>query len=358
MSRSLGGTSLTTRSPIRSVPAGDLLEAGDHPQAGRLAAARWSDQDHELAVADLQVEVLHGLEIAVHLVDVLERHGRHGATSAPSGPSRAHASSRRERNVDGPRTWAARGRRIVGAPLPRRKAACPKPNPQARPRTRSISRPRTRSPSARSPLCTNSSVIHGRSPRIARRRLLGEGPLDVQVVDVDRRRHRDLVDAPAGPRRTGAAIRARRGSRPRPRAAASAAVVLEHPGEDVLGGEGHAVADLVGQQPVGRPARGDAVGVGRLVEGRVDRVAARSGRHRSRRRAGRPATPIGSSITWWRQLQAGTVAEPHAELPEAARGQPVARVAGGTPRRRVGDGCRGPGRGRPGSARSSARSCR
>ena len=76
-------------------PGGDLLEAGDHPQAGRLAAARWSDQDHEFAVADLQVEVLYGLEIAVHLVDVLERHRCHGATSTPSGPSRAHASSRR-----------------------------------------------------------------------------------------------------------------------------------------------------------------------------------------------------------------------------------------------------------------------
>ena len=75
--------------------AGDLLESGDHPQAGRLAAARWSDQDHELAVTDLEVEILHGVELAVHLVDVLERHGRHGETSAPSGPSRAHASSRR-----------------------------------------------------------------------------------------------------------------------------------------------------------------------------------------------------------------------------------------------------------------------
>ena len=76
-------------------PARDLLEPGDHPQAGRLAAARWSDQDHELAVPDLEAEILHGVELAVHLVDVVERHGRHGETSAPSGPSRAHASSHR-----------------------------------------------------------------------------------------------------------------------------------------------------------------------------------------------------------------------------------------------------------------------
>src|SRR4029079_8650055 len=37
---------------------------------------------------------------------------------------------------------------------------------QARPRTRSISRPSTRSPSARNPLCSNSSVSHTRIPRI------------------------------------------------------------------------------------------------------------------------------------------------------------------------------------------------
>jgi len=35
---------------------GDLLEPGDHSESGRLAAPRWSDEDHELAVGDLQVE--------------------------------------------------------------------------------------------------------------------------------------------------------------------------------------------------------------------------------------------------------------------------------------------------------------
>ena len=38
---------------------------------------------------------------------------------------------------------------------------------QTRPRTRSMSRPRMRSPSARRPLCSYSSVTHGRRPRIA-----------------------------------------------------------------------------------------------------------------------------------------------------------------------------------------------
>ena len=42
--------------PERAVA--DLLETGDHPEAGRLAAARWADEDHELAVGDLEVEVV------------------------------------------------------------------------------------------------------------------------------------------------------------------------------------------------------------------------------------------------------------------------------------------------------------
>jgi hypothetical protein len=75
--------------------AGDLLEPGDHPEAGRLAAARRPDQDHELAVADLEIEVLDGLEIAVELVDVFERHSRHSAASNPIRASRALAFSRR-----------------------------------------------------------------------------------------------------------------------------------------------------------------------------------------------------------------------------------------------------------------------
>ncbi len=42
------------------LPVADLLEAGDHPQRGRLAAARGPDQDHQLPVADLEVEILDG----------------------------------------------------------------------------------------------------------------------------------------------------------------------------------------------------------------------------------------------------------------------------------------------------------
>ena len=85
---------------------GDLLEPRDHPQAGGLPAPRRPDEHHELAVADLEVEVRYGGHVAVALVHVIERHGRHAGTSVPSRASRAHASGRRTALADSdePRT--------------------------------------------------------------------------------------------------------------------------------------------------------------------------------------------------------------------------------------------------------------
>ena len=57
MSRSRGGRSFTTLPPILISPQRDFLEAGDHAQRGRLAAARRADQHHELALGDLEVQV-------------------------------------------------------------------------------------------------------------------------------------------------------------------------------------------------------------------------------------------------------------------------------------------------------------
>ena len=54
-------------------PVGDLLQTGDHPQAGGLAAARRADEDHELGVANVEVEVVDGDDVAEALADVLER---------------------------------------------------------------------------------------------------------------------------------------------------------------------------------------------------------------------------------------------------------------------------------------------
>jgi len=50
----LESTSLTIRPSIAIRPAADLLEAGEHPEERRLAAARGTDQHHELAVGDVE----------------------------------------------------------------------------------------------------------------------------------------------------------------------------------------------------------------------------------------------------------------------------------------------------------------
>ena len=77
MSRSRAGTWLTTRSPIWIDALADLLEARDHAQRRRLAAAGGADEDHELAVGDLEVHVSHGARaVRIDLADVTERHAR------------------------------------------------------------------------------------------------------------------------------------------------------------------------------------------------------------------------------------------------------------------------------------------
>jgi hypothetical protein len=58
---------------------GDLLQPGHTAQSGRLATAGRADQDEELAVLDLEVEIVHGDDLgAVPLRHVVERDGRHG----------------------------------------------------------------------------------------------------------------------------------------------------------------------------------------------------------------------------------------------------------------------------------------
>ena len=53
------------------VTTADLFESGDHAQCGALAAARRTDQHQELLVADLNVEVVDGGDLAVLLTDVV-----------------------------------------------------------------------------------------------------------------------------------------------------------------------------------------------------------------------------------------------------------------------------------------------
>ena len=68
MSRSIGGSSLTTLSPISDLARGDRFQPGHHAQRRRLAAAGRADQHHELLVADLEVHVLDGVNLVVLLV--------------------------------------------------------------------------------------------------------------------------------------------------------------------------------------------------------------------------------------------------------------------------------------------------
>ena len=62
---------LTVADP--DVTLGHLLEAGDHPQQRRLAAAGGPDEDHELAALDRQTDVVDRANVAVvDLSDLLE----------------------------------------------------------------------------------------------------------------------------------------------------------------------------------------------------------------------------------------------------------------------------------------------
>src|SRR5205085_2532119 len=57
--------------------AADDLEPGDHAQQGRLAAARWSEDDDELAVADRAVDPVNDLGPVVGLADAAQIDARH-----------------------------------------------------------------------------------------------------------------------------------------------------------------------------------------------------------------------------------------------------------------------------------------
>ncbi|MPM22122.1 hypothetical protein SDC9_68572 [bioreactor metagenome] len=63
----------------REVAGGDVLQSDDHPQQCRLAAAGGADEDHELAVGDVEADALDGREaVVVRLHEVLEGYLGHG----------------------------------------------------------------------------------------------------------------------------------------------------------------------------------------------------------------------------------------------------------------------------------------
>ena len=61
----------------RDLAVGDVLEPGDHPQQRRLSAARRADEDHELAVGDLEVGAVDDLVGAEALDDFLQGNASH-----------------------------------------------------------------------------------------------------------------------------------------------------------------------------------------------------------------------------------------------------------------------------------------
>ena len=79
MSRSLGGTSLTIRSPMRITPEVDLFQPRDHPQRRGLAASRRPDEHDKFPIGDAQIDRIDGFDAAgVDLGDFLELNASHG----------------------------------------------------------------------------------------------------------------------------------------------------------------------------------------------------------------------------------------------------------------------------------------
>ena len=73
------------------VSHGDVLEAGDHPQQRRLAAAGGADEDDELAEPDVEADAVDGLDaVGVDLRDRIQADPAHEALlpAEPTGTSR------------------------------------------------------------------------------------------------------------------------------------------------------------------------------------------------------------------------------------------------------------------------------
>src|SRR6185436_1056378 len=97
---------------------GDRLEPGDHAQQGRLAAARWSDEDHELAVLDGQVGAVDDLERLEALADVSKDHFSHRVSPAERRSDHSPSLSFKLAAHGPPRGRAKRPARSFRSPRP------------------------------------------------------------------------------------------------------------------------------------------------------------------------------------------------------------------------------------------------
>ena len=179
MSRFFGGRLFTTRPPIRTSPSVIWLEPGDHPQRRRLAAPRRTDEDHELAVADRQVELAtrpssrpdrpssaararsqlsRASTVRRARKDTPVTLSRHRLRSGRGGNRRSRSHGRRWQDVFEERRFLApapdRSRGPLHRPA-RRRAARPRGLPQPHRRDRRLADRRLRRP----------PQLHGRSGR-------------------------------------------------------------------------------------------------------------------------------------------------------------------------------------------------
>ena len=181
MSRLRGSSWVTSRSPMWIAPVACLLDPRDQLQQRRLAAAGRADQHHELAVADLEADVVDGvraaalvgladsIDAAAHVVGLLSRDALAAVHQYPPHfqavvehdhvGRRARHEPPEVRPLRDPRR-APRLPPAARPPGPRRApAGCARPrsssapSPRAAPRARARRRPR---PRCRRPPSTNS----------------------------------------------------------------------------------------------------------------------------------------------------------------------------------------------------------
>ena len=67
-----GGTAAMSWPSIRILPGGRRLEAGQHAQERGLAAARGAEQREELALVDVEADIVDRVDVAELLGDVLD----------------------------------------------------------------------------------------------------------------------------------------------------------------------------------------------------------------------------------------------------------------------------------------------
>ena len=97
---------------------GDLLQARQDPEDRGLAAPGRADEDHELAVLDLQRDVVHGDHVvAEDLRDAVEDDLRHRSTLLPSRPSVRRRDDRGSRSRGAARLRSRRARRRRSSPI-------------------------------------------------------------------------------------------------------------------------------------------------------------------------------------------------------------------------------------------------